>query len=168
MLDHHHHHRASTPLLHYSCRKKGQTFQKEVKNNPLLTVLDHHHYHWASTLLLHQVGAKKELPIFVTWTIWQKLHQKCKRIYNSIELDKRMLFRHHIRSPLLNPRHFSPSTYFGIFCTAGALVVITVYRVSTSSITQSTSLTFCSKAHRACIKQRSNLTIPNNIFRHTC
>ena len=79
-----------------------------------------------------------------------------------------MLFRHHIRSPLLNPRHFSPSTYFGIFCTAGALVVITVYRVSTSSITQSTSLTFCSKAHRACIKQRSNLTIPNNIFRHTC
>ena len=79
-----------------------------------------------------------------------------------------MLFRHHIRSPLPNPRHFSPSTYFGIFCTAGALVVITVYRVSTSSITQSTSLTFCSKAHRACIKQRSNLTIPNNIFRHTC
>ena len=55
-----------------------------------------------------------------------------------------------------------------IFGTAGALVVITVYRVSTPSITQSTSLTFCSKTHRACIKQRYNLTIPNNIFRHTC
>ena len=66
VLDHHHHHRASTPLLHYSCRKKGQTFQKEVKNDPQLTVPDHYYYHWASTLLLHQVGAKKELPILVT------------------------------------------------------------------------------------------------------